>query len=134
MSLTKKKEVYDDDFQLVESSPLNPEFHASIVQSPEPSQGSFSPIPEDPDAAAAAAATDVKSPASATSPLQAWRLYRQKDRPEHHRDLPPTVEELSNENSEADPISLHIVRSANEVQRPPDPEIPTPDYDQAPML
>ena len=117
---------------LVQSSPLNPEFHASIVHGSEDVQNSFSPIPEDPDAISVQSpepvppVPEVKSP---VNPLQAWRLYRQKDRQEF-REIPPTVPEMSNENSEADPISLHIVRAANEVSRPPDPEIPTPDYDQ----
>jgi hypothetical protein len=125
---------------LAESSPLNPEFHASIVQGPEEGHSSFSPIPEDPDSIrilpddgrnGAAFSDELKSQKTpATGPLQAWRLYRQRERHDQLREIPATVPEMSNENSEADPVSLNIVRADNQVQRAPDPEIPTPDYDQ----
>ena len=129
---------------LVQSSPLSPEFHASIVQSSEEGLSSISPIQEVPDAAEARAEvpaavssqgdfispTYSKNSLSSRSPLEAWRLYRQNNRQDPIPEIPATVPEMSNENSEADPASLNIVRAANEVHRPPDPEIPTPDYDQ----
>ena len=116
---------------LLKSSPLNPDFHASIVQGtdesspPSLTSPSFSPIQEDLNGS-----EPSKSPKSTKSPLQAWRLYRQKDRHEQYREIPPTVPEVSIEASDSDPVSLQIVRADNEVQRPPDPDIPTPDYDQ----
>jgi len=119
---------------LLKSTPLNPDFHATIVQKgteesspPTNNSPSFFPIQED-SSDATESPTPSKSPKSAKSPLQAWRLYRQKH--EQFREIPPTVPEASIEISDSDPVSLQIVRADNVVQRPPDPDIPTPDYDQ----
>jgi len=110
---------------LDESSPLSPDFHASIMQGTEGSSQPESQIQEVPEESPEMSRTSK-------SPLQAWRLYRQKTHPELLREIPPTVPELSNENSEAEPITLNLVSPPNETHRPPtaDPEIPTPDYDQ----
>lgn len=75
---------------MLATSPLNPTFHTSIVQPEgEPSKG----------------------------PLQAWRLYRQKDK---HYKVPETVPEIGDpEVPIATPPQPVFV----------DPDIPTPDYD-----
>ena len=110
---------------LVKSSPLSPDFHASIMQGTEESSQPESLIQEVPE-------ESPEMPRTSKSPLQAWRMYRQKTHPEHFREIPPTVPELSNESSEAEPITLNLVSPPNETHRPQtaDPEIPTPDYDQ----
>ena len=123
-SSTKTDRKFSAEY-LVKSSPLSPDFHASLMQGTEESSPStvssppFSPIKEVPD-----------SPKASKSPLQAWRLHRQKDRHEQFREIPPTVPEQSNEGSEADPASFNTTMVANDILRTADPDIPTPDYDQ----